>query len=215
MVEGARLESEYTAKPYRGFEYLPLRHFCLCLRSGIVPMVDCGNVPILHHMIAEEHRQSRDTLAEVEEEIRRGRKFSPTEAMGRMAGPGAMKGASPVSRQQQAEIELGNWIRANVADPAGALQAVLHRQVRGSQELLRNLDCPLAGLAELCEQLLKSDYRLSELVREADVEWGERMDELPRFERQGFPPRADDPYTVAWVKAALRGIVADIKEMST
>ncbi len=25
MVEGARLESEYTAKPYRGFESLPLR----------------------------------------------------------------------------------------------------------------------------------------------------------------------------------------------
>ena len=29
MVEGARLESEYTAKPYRGFESLPLRHFSL------------------------------------------------------------------------------------------------------------------------------------------------------------------------------------------
>ena len=27
VVEGARLESEYTAKPYRGFESLPLRHF--------------------------------------------------------------------------------------------------------------------------------------------------------------------------------------------
>jgi hypothetical protein len=25
VVEGARLESEYTAKPYRGFESLPLR----------------------------------------------------------------------------------------------------------------------------------------------------------------------------------------------
>ena len=32
MVEGARLESEYTAKPYRGFESLPLRHFCLYQR---------------------------------------------------------------------------------------------------------------------------------------------------------------------------------------
>src|SRR5688572_15573051 len=32
VVEGARLESEYTAKPYRGFESLPLRHFCLYQR---------------------------------------------------------------------------------------------------------------------------------------------------------------------------------------
>ncbi len=29
MVEGARLESEYTAKPYRGFESHPLRHIPL------------------------------------------------------------------------------------------------------------------------------------------------------------------------------------------
>src|SRR4051794_38565643 len=33
VVEGARLESEYTAKPYRGFESLPLRHFILILFS--------------------------------------------------------------------------------------------------------------------------------------------------------------------------------------
>ena len=33
MVEGARLESEYTAKPYRGFESLPLRQSCVQDRS--------------------------------------------------------------------------------------------------------------------------------------------------------------------------------------
>src|SRR5437763_209145 len=30
VVEGARLESEYTAKPYRGFESLPLRQTINC-----------------------------------------------------------------------------------------------------------------------------------------------------------------------------------------
>ena len=30
MVEGARLESVYTAKPYRGFESLSLRHLSHC-----------------------------------------------------------------------------------------------------------------------------------------------------------------------------------------
>src|SRR5437764_6005380 len=33
VVEGARLESEYTAKPYRGFESLPLRHIANVLLS--------------------------------------------------------------------------------------------------------------------------------------------------------------------------------------
>ena len=37
VVEGARLESEYTAKPYRGFESLPLRHFTL---FGLRPAPD-------------------------------------------------------------------------------------------------------------------------------------------------------------------------------
>ena len=31
VVEGARLESEYTAKPYRGFESLPLRQLARSL----------------------------------------------------------------------------------------------------------------------------------------------------------------------------------------
>ena len=35
MVEGARLESEYTAKPYRGFESLPLRHITVPRCPGL------------------------------------------------------------------------------------------------------------------------------------------------------------------------------------
>jgi hypothetical protein len=35
VVEGARLESEYTAKPYRGFESLPLRHSPEGERKGL------------------------------------------------------------------------------------------------------------------------------------------------------------------------------------
>ena len=33
VVEGARLESEYTSKAYRGFESLPLRHHPLSLNA--------------------------------------------------------------------------------------------------------------------------------------------------------------------------------------
>ena len=43
--------------------------------------------------------QRSEADAELEREIRKGRKFSLDEAIGRMAGPGAMKGVSPVTRQ--------------------------------------------------------------------------------------------------------------------
>lgn len=55
----------------------------------------------------EQDNQRSDHEADLEITIRQGRKFTPEEAMARLAGPGAMKGASPVSPVQQAETEIG------------------------------------------------------------------------------------------------------------
>src|SRR5262245_61564085 len=123
-------------------------------------------------MSDNQHSQRREANAELEREIREGRKFTLEEAIGRMAGPGAMKGASPVARMQQAEIEIGNWLRIHLADAGGPLEVVLHRNVKGSELLLKNFDRPLAVLASYCQRVLDSDYVLRELVRETDVEWG-------------------------------------------
>ena len=129
--------------------------------------------------------------AELEREIREGRKFTLEEAIGRLAGPGAMKGESPVTRMQQAEIEIGSWLRSHLADAGGSLEVVLHRRVKGSELLLNNFDEPLVVLASYCQQVLSSDYLLKELVRDADVEWGRVMGERPYFEKEGSsaPPR--------------------------
>lgn len=140
---------------------------------------------------------------QVEREVRRGRKFTSKEALARLAGPGAMKGASPVSRVQQAETEIGNWLSSNITDVGGALKLVLHRQIKGSQLLLESLDQPLVALATYCRNVLEADYLLKELVREADVEWGRAMDERPYFERERAPRHPDDPYTLESVRKAL------------
>jgi hypothetical protein len=141
--------------------------------------------------------------SDVEREIREGRKFTPEEVLARMAGPGAMKGASPVSPVLQAETEIGNWLRSNLPDTSGALQMLLQRNLKGSALLLDNVDRPLAALAGYCKQVLASDSLLTELVRQADVEWGRRMDERPYFERAGAPAHPEDPYTVASVRRML------------
>ena len=149
---------------------------------------------------------------EIEREIRLSRKFSAKEAMAKMAGPGAMKGASPVSPVRQAEVEVGTWLKTHVDDTPGALQLVLHRHVKGSAMLLDNLDRPLIALRNLCEEVLDSDYRLKELVREADVEWARAIDERPHFEREGMPPHPDDPYTIESVRHALGAIVRQLPD---
>jgi hypothetical protein len=154
--------------------------------------------------------QRSEADAELEREIREGRKFTLAEAIGRLAGPGAMKGESPVARMEQAEIEIGCWLRCHLADAGGALQVVLHRQVKGSELLLNNFDQPLVVLAGYCRRVLVSDYLLEELVRDADIEWGRVMGERPYFEKAGLPRHPDDPYTVESVRNALSGILKQL-----
>ena len=155
-------------------------------------------------------KQRSDLDADLESEIRQGRKFTSQEALARMAGPGAMKGASQVSRQQQAEIEIGTWLRSHVTDDVGALKGVLHRHLKGSELLLNNVDRPLIALADHCRRILASDDILREVVREADVEWGRLMDERPHFEREGFSPDGDDPYTVGSVRKTLSEVLEQL-----
>src|SRR5687768_3295203 len=133
--------------------------------------------------MTDDDKRQAEADAQLEREIRLGRKFNARDALARIAGPGAMKGASPVSPVQQAETEIGTWLGANLADPGGALRTVLHRHLKGSELLLGNLDRPLVALAEHCRRLLAVDYRLQEIVSEADVEWARAMDERPHFER--------------------------------
>jgi hypothetical protein len=152
-------------------------------------------------MSGEEDRRASE--AEVEIEIRQRRKFTPQEAIGRLAGPGTMKGASPVSAEEQAENAVASWLAGHVDDPARALQRVLQRHLKGSKLLLENIDRPLAALAAHCRRLLASDQLLQEFVREVDCEWGRLMDERPFFDKAGAPADPDDPYTLESVRDAL------------
>src|SRR5262245_30111549 len=121
-------------------------------------------------MSDQKNTQRSEADAELEREIRRGREFTLEEAIGRMLGPGAMKGESPITRLQQAETEIALWLRTHLA---GELGFVLHRDIKESELLLKNLDQPpLVVLASYCQRVVDSDYSLRELVRNADVEWG-------------------------------------------
>jgi hypothetical protein len=146
--------------------------------------------------------------AALEREIRLGRKFSARDALARMAGPGALKGASPVSPVQQAETAIGSWLGSNLPDTDGALRAVLHRHLKGNTLLLDSLDEPLVALAGYLRSLLATDTLLKDIVSQADVEWGRAMDERPHFERDGMPPSPDDPYTLESVRLALGAALA-------
>ena len=131
--------------------------------------------------MTDDARRQSEADADLEREIRLGRTFNARNLMAHVAGPGAMKGASPVSAVQQAETEIGTWLGNNLEDIDGALKVVLRRQLNGSALLLTNLEQPLIALAQYCRSLLAADYLLKDVVSQADVEWGRAMDERPYF----------------------------------
>src|ERR1700722_15759309 len=105
-------------------------------------------------MSDKKDKQRSEADADLEREIRKERKFTLQEAIGRLIDPGGMKGASPITRMQQADIEIGLWLRGHLPDVGGALQVVLQRHVKESDLLLNNFDQPLVVLASCCQRVL-------------------------------------------------------------
>ncbi|OAI56791.1 hypothetical protein AYO49_03620 [Verrucomicrobiaceae bacterium SCGC AG-212-N21] len=149
----------------------------------------------------------KELEVELELQIRAGRTFSLSEAIGRMGGPGVMKGASAVPPKLQAEAEVEGYIRKHLSDAGGVLLGVLVRSVKESDLLLRSFDHPIASLESYLRRVLDSDDLLRELVRETDAEWGRMLDERPFFEQPGRSPHPDDPYTLESVRVSLQKLL--------
>jgi hypothetical protein len=159
------------------------------------------------HMSETKQPPPSDEAVDVEREVRRGRTFSLSEAIGRMGGEGMLKGASPVPPIEQTAAAIANYLRAHLDDAGGVLAQVVLRHVRMSKILLENFDQPAVVLVGYLNQVLESETLLKDLVREADAEWGRTLGDRPRFEREGHPPHPDDPYTLASVRNALAQLV--------
>ncbi len=80
-----------------------------------------------------QNKQRSEADAELEREIRLGRKFTMEEAIGRMAGPGAMKGISPVTLMQQAANEIENWLTQHMTPGNSDLKACTAPAYRGER----------------------------------------------------------------------------------
>ena len=142
----------------------------------------------------------------LEREVSADRKFSLSEAIGRMGGGDLMKGASPVTRQRQAELAIEDYLCRHLTDAGGVLGGVLLRQV-GESLLRADYDRPLAVLADYIRRVLGTDHLLEDLVREADVEWGRVFGERPYFQQAGRLSHPDDPYTIDSVRLTLSQLI--------
>jgi len=148
--------------------------------------------------------------AALQHTARDGREFSLEEAIARLAGPGGLKGASPLMGRRAAEAAIELAVRRDLSDPGGALATVLIRAVVTSDVLAADPHRPDVALAVVLDRHLASSELLGDLVRDADQEWGQVMGERPYFERAGEPADPADPYTRTSVRQAVQQLRARV-----
>ncbi|MBF0588802.1 MAG: hypothetical protein HQL53_06720 [Magnetococcales bacterium] len=138
------------------------------------------------------HREDDEAIAR---ELREKQKFSMAGAIGRSAG-GAMKGASPIPRREQAVMSTIQWMEQHLRDSSGALKALLKRRIKAQAAIAEaHLEQPQRALMEIIQPLLENPAALHEFTRQVDVKWGEMFDERPHFQQPGQKAHPEDEYT--------------------
>ncbi|PSN17051.1 hypothetical protein C7271_19755 [filamentous cyanobacterium CCP5] len=139
----------------------------------------------------------------IQREILAGRPFSLAEAIGR-EGSDFLKGESPVPRVVQAKLAIRAFVSDHLQDTAGGLEPPLQTWLQAEDGIIsQHLDSPLMALARILDQLLSQRDHHYELVRQADVCWGQLYDQRPHFQCPGQPPHPDDEYTHESVRVQL------------
>jgi hypothetical protein len=149
-----------------------------------------------------EDNQNQEQDKEIQRDILSGQKYSLASAIAREGGS-FLKGESPVPKLVQVTTEINLFIDRHLPDSTGALQLVLKHWVKGDPLVSQNLESPLKGLAQILEKILNNEELFYEMVRQADVKWGQMYKERPYFQKPGQPPHPDDEYTHESVKEKL------------
>lgn len=157
--------------------------------------------------------KKNDRQQEIEREIRGHRSFSLSDAIGQ-SGAGTMKGASPIPRSRQILMDLEDLLETRLVDLEGSLRRVILQDLRQSPLIpARETEDPEAILANWIRGILDTPSQLQELVRKADVRWGQDYDERPIFNLSDGPSPANpenDPYTPIKVEMVLRELLAQL-----
>ncbi|MGB3310754.1 MAG: hypothetical protein WBG32_05545 [Nodosilinea sp.] len=147
---------------------------------------------------------STDDTPDIQQELRLSRPFTLADAIGQEAG-NFMKGTSPIPRLVQAKHGAQQALKESLTDGPGALHRVLEQWLCDDENRLsQHVQNPAEALKDLLGAILRSPETFYELVRQADVTWGQIYDSRPHFQQPGQPPHPDDEYTHESVRETLK-----------
>lgn len=140
---------------------------------------------------------------DLQRQIRAGRKFSLSEAIGR-EGSSFLKG-SQVPRPLRALAAINGWIDQHLSDPHGALQPCLKRWIKTDGRIGKYLDEPLTALQVIGLDIIENPQILYEFARQVAIECGQMNGERPYFQKPG----TEVPPDAAYSHKSIQGILAE------
>lgn len=149
--------------------------------------------------------QKREQDNNLQKEILAGQRYSLASAIAREGG-NFLKGESPVPKLVQVTTEINLFIDHHLPDSSGALQAILKRWIKSDPLISQHIESPLTGLEQIINKILKNQELFYEMVREADLKWGQMYAEPPYFQKPGQPPHPDDEYSHESVREKLTAL---------
>ncbi|MBE9156716.1 hypothetical protein IQ265_07725 [Nodosilinea sp. LEGE 06152] len=154
---------------------------------------------------------SANGTPDIQQELRLSRPFTLADAIGHEAGS-FMKGESPIPRLVQAKHGAQQALKEALLDGPGALHRVLEQWLCNDEtRLSQHSQNPVEAVKDLLETVLRSPETFYELVRQADVTWGQIYDCRPYFQQPGQPPHPDDEYTHESVRETLKNCLYVLK----
>lgn len=165
--------------------------------------------------MTEEKKQDLDQDLELQKDIYQGREFTLADFIAKEGGD-FLKGESPVPKIVQLKTEINFFIKNNLKDLSGSLQAVLQDWVNISDDKISsNQENPLNALSLIIEEIISNDNLYYEFVRQVDLKWGQMYQERPYFQKPGQPPHPEDEYTHDSVKFQLLDLLTRVKSKLT
>lgn len=155
--------------------------------------------------------QSEDELLpDLQREIRSGRKFSLSEAIGR-AGSSFLKGSQDmVPRPLRALAVINEFIEQHLNDSDGALKNCLKRWIKADVRIGKYLDEPLEALHRILLDIVQQPPILYEFARQVAIEWGQMNGERPHFQKPGTEPHPDMVYTHQLIQETLTQLLSQL-----
>ncbi|MEM9088501.1 MAG: hypothetical protein AAGC93_07125 [Cyanobacteria bacterium P01_F01_bin.53] len=149
--------------------------------------------------------------AQLQKEIRDGRKFTLAEAIGREGGS-FMKGESAIPRPLRAKNTINQFITEHLTNPSSALSTTLQTWTNNDIRIMSQLDTPLVALSQILESTLTEPTAFCEFARQVAIAQSQLTGDRPYFQTLNGKAHPEADYTHESIQGELSQLLKTLED---